>query len=135
MSKYNAKQVEYSGLTFDSQLECDYYKLLEEQVRKGEIKSFSFHPKYVLQEKFTKFGKLNREIVYEADFVIHTLDDKTIAIDIKGYPTPLSIMKKKMFDYHYQDIELKWITYVKKYGGWIEFEKLKKLRKENKKEK
>lgn len=135
MSKYNSKSVEYNGIIFDSKLECDYFKLLEEQVVKGEIKSFSFHPTYILQEKFTKNGKLTRPIIYEADFVIQTLEDKVIAIDIKGFPTPLSVLKRKLFDYRYSDIELKWITFVKKYGGWIEIEELKKLRNKNKKEK
>lgn len=132
MSKYNAKQVEYNGVIYDSKLEVEYRKLLEEQVAKGEIKSFSFHPTYILQDKFIKQGKLIRAIVYEADFVIHTLDDREIVIDLKGYPTPLSILKKKMFDYRYPDKELKWITFVKKWGGWIEFDELKKVRKASK---
>ena len=32
MSKYNAKKTEYNGIVFDSAVECDYYKHLENKM-------------------------------------------------------------------------------------------------------
>ena len=134
-TKYNSKKVIVDGYTFDSQAEYEYFKILCEQKSKGDIKSFIVHPIYQLQEKFEKLGKNNRPIYYEGDFEITYNDNKIMMIDIKGMATPLSILKRKMFDYVYKDIELLWLSYVKKYGGWIEFDELKRLRKINKKEK
>lgn len=131
--KFNAKKIEYDGITFDSKLECEYYKELMLKVKNGEIKSFSIQPKYILQDKFTKYGKNYREISYSPDFMIINNDDGVTLIDVKGFSTPASEIRKKMFDFQYPDIQLIWLTYVKKFGGWIETDKLKKLRKDNKK--
>lgn len=131
--KFNAKKIEYDGITFDSKLECEYYKELMLKVKNGEIKSFSIQPKYILQDKFTKYGKNYREISYSPDFMIINNDDSITLIDVKGFSTPASEMRKKLFDFQYPDIQLIWLTYVKKYGGFIELDQLKKLRKDNKK--
>lgn len=131
--KFNAKKIEYDGITFDSKLECEYYKELMLKVKNGEIKSFSIQPKYILQDKFTKFDKHYREISYSPDFMIINNDDSITLIDVKGFSTPASEIRKKLFDFQYPDIQLIWLTYVKKYGGWVTIEELKKLRKDNKK--
>lgn len=131
--KFNAKKIEYDGIIFDSKLECEYYKELMSNVKNGEIKSFSIQPKYILQDKFTKYGKSYREISYSPDFKVIMNDDSIILYDIKGFSTQASEMRKKLFDFQYRDIQLIWLTYVKKYGGWIETDQLKKLRKDNKK--
>ena len=41
----------------------------------------------------------------------------------------------KLFWYCYPNIIYKWVTYVKKYGGWIDYDECKKLRNEEKKRK
>ena len=132
-SKYNAKQVEFDGYKFDSQSECEFYKHLKSQLETLQIKSFKIHPTYELQPAFTKNGIKHRAIIYEADFEFVSKNDEIIVVDIKGLPTQAAILKKKMFDYRYAN-KLVWLTYVKKYGGWIEYDELKKLRKANKKE-
>lgn len=131
--KFNAKKVEYDGYIFDSKVEKDFYIHLSEQVQSGKIKSFTTQPNYLLQPKFTKYNKNYREISYTPDFKIIENDDTIKLYDVKGMATQASELRKKLFDYQYPDIELIWITYVKKYGGWIDFESLKKKRKENKK--
>ena len=131
--KFNAKKIEYDGITFDSKVECEYYKELMSKVMNREIKSFSIQPRYVLQDKFTKYGKNYREITYSPDFMIVNNDDSVTLVDVKGYSTPASELRKKLFDFQYPNIQLIWLTYVKKYGGWIEIDQLKKLRKDNKK--
>ena len=131
--KFNAKKIEYDGIIFDSKVECEYYKELMNKVKNGEIKSFSIQPKYILQDKFTKYGKNYREITYSPDFMIVNNDDSITLVDVKGFSTPASELRKKLFDFQYPTIQLIWLTYVKKYGGFIELDQLKKLRKDNKK--
>lgn len=131
--KFNAKKIEYDGIIFDSKTECDYFIHLKEKVKSGEIKSFTTQPNYVLQPKFTKYNKHYREISYSPDFMIVNNDDSITLVDVKGFSTQASEMRRKMFDYQFPNIELIWITYVKKYNGWISVDELKKIRKYNKK--
>ena len=35
--------------------------------------------------------------------------------------------------YHYPTVDYKWVTWVKKFGGWIEYEEYKRLKREEKK--
>lgn len=86
-----------------------------------------------MQPKFRKNGKAYQEINYIADFKIYNKDGSVEIIDIKGFETTDFRLKKKMFEYKYPELTLVCLTYVKKYGGWIETDKLKKIRKENKK--
>ena len=133
MSKYNSKKVEYKGILFDSKVEMKYYQELEQKVDRGEIKSFSTQPTYTLIPKFEKFGKKYRAMTYTPDFLIINNDDTELLVDIKGFGTLASELRKKLFDYFYQDKELIWLSYSKKYGGFIEYSELIRLRKENKK--
>jgi len=48
------------------------------------------------------------------------------------YPSDL---RRKLFDFKYSSTKLTWLSYAKKWGGWIEFDELKKIRRNNKKEK
>lgn len=134
-TKYNSKKIIVDGIKFDSMQESSYYLLLKDKLANKEIKSFELQPSYELTPKFMKNGKLIRAMTYAPDFLIVHLDDSLEAIDVKGFSTQASEMRKKLFDYRYPDIKLTWISYVKKYGGWIEINELKRLRKENKKEK
>lgn len=133
MTKYNSKKVEYKGITFDSKSELQYFQELEEKVANGEIKSFSIQPTYTLIESFEKFGKKYRAMTYTPDFLVTHNDNSIQLVDIKGFGTIASEMRKKLFDYKYRDVELIWLTYSKKYGGWVRYHDLIKLRKENKK--
>lgn len=131
MTKYNSKKVEVDGIVFDSVLESRYYLHLKERLANGEIKNFILQPSYELTPSFEKNGKKVRAITYKPDFLIRHLDDSMEAIDVKGFSTQASEMRKKMFDYRYQNIKLTWVSYVKKWGGWIEVGELKHKRKEN----
>ena len=125
-SKYWAKKTIIDWIKFDSKMEADYYLYLLTKYKKSEIK---LQPKFLLQSKYKNNKRKNiREINYIADFQI----GNTI-IDIKWFETTDFKLKKKMFEYIYNDFHLICITYVKKYWGWIELEELKKLRKANKK--
>lgn len=131
MSKYGAKKVKYDGITFDSAMESEFYKLLIKRRNSGEIKFFELQPSFELQPKFEKDGVKYRSIDYIADFMVINNDDSVEIIDIKGFSTHEFNLKKKIFNYKYE-YTLKLIAYSQIDGGWVDIDKLKKARKSRK---
>lgn len=131
MTKYKAQKVIVDGITFDSKLEAEYYNHLEYLKREGEVKSFSLQPRFLLQESFKKNGKSYKKIEYIADFTVDYPCGRREVIDIKGFVTDTAALKIKLFQYNFPGLNLKLLTKApKKFGGgWIELDKLKKLRK------
>lgn len=126
----NTEKRTHNGIVFDSILEMKYYRdVLLPKVESGEVINYVLQKPYELQPKFVHNGKTIRPIKYVADFYIVYKDGHEEVIDTKGYADQVAILKRKAFWYHYPDIEYKWVTYVKKYGGWIECEEYKKLKK------
>lgn len=137
-TKFNVdKDIEkrsFNGVVFDSQLEMRYYRdVLCPGVESGEIKYYELQKKYELQPKFTHDSKSVLPITYVADFYIEYTDGRSIVIDTKGMPDSVAKLKRKLFWYRYPDIDYKWITYVQKWGGWLEYDTVKSLRKDAKK--
>ncbi|MFX0547931.1 DUF1064 domain-containing protein [Hathewaya histolytica] len=134
-SKYGAKKIVIDGYTFDSKDEGKYYEYLKKLKAKGKILNFELQPKYELQPAFKKNGKAYRAITYAPDFLIYHLDDSEELIDVKGMSTQQGEMRRKMFDYKYPDLKLTWVARSLKYSstGWIEYDQLNKIRRENKK--
>ena len=139
-SKYNvdkdtAKRT-YNNIVFDSVLEMKYYRdVILSNVESGLIKYYELQKEYELQPKFTHNGKTVLPIKYVADFYIEYTDGHKEVIDTKGLPDSVALLKRKMYWYHYPDVDYKWITYVKKYGGWLDYDTVKKLRSQEKKNK
>lgn len=133
MSKYNSKKVTVNGIVFDSKMEAEYYLHLVDLRVKGIVEVIELQPKFLLQEAFTKRGIRFRKIEYWADFKVTYSDGHIEIVDVKGVETEIFKIKKKLFEYKFKDLELKLITYVKKWGGWIEVSELNKKRKEAKK--
>ena len=139
-SKYNvdkdtAKRT-YNNIVFDSVLEMKYYRdVILPNVESGLIKYYELQQEYELQPKFTHNGKTVLPIKYVADFYIEYTDGHKEVIDTKGLPDSVALLKRKMYWYHYPDVDYKWITYVKKYGGWLDYDTVKKLRSQEKKNK
>ncbi|PTK95457.1 DUF1064 domain-containing protein [Staphylococcus gallinarum] len=133
MSKYNAKKVEYKGITFDSKVECDYYKYLEQRLIIDGYDYIEIQPRY---ELIPKFGK-QRKAEYIADFALWNNGKLIEVIDVKGMATETAKLKAKIFRYKYQDVKLTWICKAPKYTGedWITYEELKEARRERKKTK
>lgn len=126
----------YNGIIFDSVLEMKYYRdVLCPLVESGEVISYELQKPYELQPKFIHDGKTVLPIKYVADFVVTYKNGVTEVIDTKGMPDSVAILKRKLFWYCYPDITYKWITYVKKFGGWIDYDECKKLRNAEKKRK
>jgi len=83
-------------------------------------------------------GKSRQAITYTPDFLIYHTDGTEELIDVKGMETQQGNMRKKLFEYKYQNLKLTWIASNYKYGnenGWIECGELKKLRKAAKNDK
>ncbi|MDO0953440.1 DUF1064 domain-containing protein [Mammaliicoccus sciuri] len=133
MSKYNAKKIKYKGITFDSTVECDFYKFLEKQINVGKFDHIEIQPRYELIPKIDK----QRKTEYIADFALWKNDELIEVIDVKGMATETAKLKAKLFRYKYPDVKLTWICKAPKYTGkeWIEYDDLKKVRRERKKAK
>ena len=101
--KYNNRKIEIDGFTFDSKLEADFYQRLKPLVKSGKIKELKIHPRYLLQEGFTKNGKHYQPIYYIADFEVLYDDGVTVIYDTKGMRTEVYKIKRKLFEYKYQD--------------------------------
>jgi Protein of unknown function (DUF1064) len=127
MSKYNAKKTIIDGIQFDSQIEGQYYLYLKDKQEKGWIAGFTLQPRYLLEEGFEKAGKKYRPIYYVADFEILNNDGSIDVVDVKGFVTETAKMKFKLFNKKYHH-KLSLVTYVRKYGGWVELGELKKLK-------
>ncbi|MHB9901430.1 hypothetical protein CF055_18740 [Clostridium botulinum] len=134
-SKYGAKKIVIDGITFDSKDEGKYYEYLKKLKSQEKILNFELQPKYELQPSFKKYGKTHRAITYAPDFLIYHLDGSEELIDVKGTETQQGNMRRKMFDYKYPNLKLTWVARSLKYSstGWIEYDELKKIRRENKK--
>jgi hypothetical protein len=130
-TKYGSKKVEIDGHVFDSKIEAKYYEQLKWLQANKQILFFRIQPRYLLQEAFRKGGQHHRKIEYIADFEVHHLDGTIEVVDVKGMITTDFAIKRKLFEFKYPH-KLSLVTFIQKYGGWIELEQLKKLRKKNK---
>ncbi|CAM4390772.1 hypothetical protein BAMA_15520 [Bacillus manliponensis] len=135
MSKYNNKKVELDGHVFDSKAEADYYKGLKVRQAAGEIINFEIQPSFVLQPAFKKGEKAFQKITYKADFMVYLPNGEVEVIDIKGMVTETFGVKRKLFEYKYQHLQLILLKHVQKYGGFITLDEYNKLKREEKKQK
>jgi len=126
----------FQNILFDSEMELKFFRdyLLPLQ-EKGEIISIQIQPKFVLLDKFIKYGKVVLPIHYIGDFRVVYSSGEEIIYDVKGLPTEGARLKRKLFDQRYPDKTLIWIALSIKFGGWIEFDKLQKMRLQEKKSK
>jgi len=121
----------YNGITFDSVLEMKYYRdVLCPKVESGDVVNYELQKPYELQPKFIHDGKNVQPIKYVADFFIVYKDGHEEVIDAKGCPDSVALIKRKLFWYHYPDVDYKWVTYIKKFGGWINYDEYKRLKRE-----
>lgn len=126
----------YNGIVFDSKLEMRYYcEVVCPGVDSGQIKHFELQKEYELQPKFTYGGKSIRPIIYVADFYLEFADGHTEVIDTKGMPDSVAKLKRKLFWFHYPNIQYRWLAFSKKWGGWLDYDVLQKLRRDEKRKK
>lgn len=107
-SKYKNKKIIIDGIEFDSKKEAKRYSELKLLERTGKIKDLELQKVFELQPSFKKNGKTYRKTTYKADFYYFNNEKgKYIVEDVKGFKTEVYKLKKKMFEYKYQDLELK----------------------------
>jgi hypothetical protein len=124
----------YDGITFDSKVEMWYYRdVVLPGVESGDIESYELQKAYELQPKFEHDGTTVRPIEYVADFYIRYADGREEVIDIKGFPDAVAKLKRKLFWYVYPEITYKWLSFVKKYDGWIEYDERARRKRAEKK--
>ena len=124
----------HNGITFDSILEMKYYRdVLCPKAESGDVVYYELQKPYELQPKFIHDGKSVQPIKYVADFFIVYKDGHEEVIDTKGCPDSVALIKRKLFWYHYPNVDYKWVCYVKKFGGWINYDEYKRLKREEKK--
>ena len=70
-------KVKYDNITFDSELEVEYYKYLVELYANGVITSFYYHPSIPI--------KITKNNTYTPDFVVFYMDNKIEIVETKGY--------------------------------------------------
>lgn len=123
----------YDEIVFDSKLEMRYYRdVIRPKMDSGDIIHCELQKPYELQPKFVHDGRTVQPIKYIADFFVRYKDGSEEVIDTKGYPDTTAIIKRKMFWYKYPDTTYRWITWIKKFGGWVEYDEYKKLKREEK---
>lgn len=105
-SKYHNRKVEYydpqlkKTITFDSEKERDYYLILKDRQKRGEIGYIWRQLPIEIQPGFTMpSGEKIRAITYIADFAYNDLDGIEHIVDVKGYKTEIYKLKKKLLAY------------------------------------
>lgn len=124
----------HDGIVFDSVLEMKYYRdVVLPKKESGEILYFELQKKYILQDGFERNGKKILPITYVADFYIEYSDGHVEVIDIKGCPDTTAKIKRKLFWHRYPELDYIWVSYIKKFGGWGDYDEYNKLRRDAKK--
>ncbi len=108
-NKYSNKKVILDDIKFDSKKESNRYMELKILEKSGLIKELELQKTFELQPSFKKNGKTYRKITYKADFYyFDTHLGRYVVEDIKSPATRTQVymVKKKLFEYRYPDLEL-----------------------------
>lgn len=106
-SKYKNEHTEIDGYKFDSKKEAEYYLILKDREKYGEIRYLKLQYPVEIQPAFTdKQGNKIRAITYKADFYFYDVKLKAWRIiDVKGFKTEVYKLKKKLLLYKGIEIE------------------------------
>ena len=134
MARQKSKKCEYKGMNFDSLVERDFYKHLEEKQEKGEIFNLRIQEKFILQEGFKmNNGSKIQAITYSADQVWEDENGITHICDTKGSMETIEqvfAIKYKMLKNLHRDFV--YHIMIKYDGKWFDLED-KESKKEYKK--
>lgn len=106
-SKYNNNKPEYydpdlkETLKFDSNKELEYYLILKDREKRGEISELERQVTIEIQPSFvTPGGEKVQAIYYKADFFYYDCkDQRDHVVDVKGMKTDVYKLKKKLLAY------------------------------------
>lgn len=101
-NKYHAQKTEIDGITFDSKAEAAYYSKLQLRAKAREVHHVELQVPFPLTVNGYLVGS------YRADFVFYDdVETRQRVIDVKGYDTPLSKLKRKLVKaIHGVDVEI-----------------------------
>lgn len=101
MSKYKNKRTIYDGIKFDSIKERDYYIVLKDREKKGEIVALKHQSKFELIPK--QDGERAVNYIADFDYFDRQLNQRII-VDVKSKVTKLStyIIKRKLMLFIYK---------------------------------
>ena len=103
-SKYGSKITEVDGQKFHSKKEANRWCELKLRERAGEISDLRRQVPYEILLAVRWEGKTLRIRSYTADFVYRETSSGDIIVeDVKGYRTPLYLLKRQMFLHHHGD--------------------------------
>jgi len=107
MTKYRAVRTEIDGITFASKAEAERYCQLRELAKAGEIDQLELQPKYEVSVNGHKICN------YIADFRYFSKakgpQDQAghvVVEDVKGKPTPVYRLKKKLVEALYPGVQI-----------------------------
>ena len=108
MNKYFNKKVIIDGIKFQSIKEGKRYNELKILKQAGLIKELELQKTFELQPKYTnERGEHIRAITYKADFFYYDNEkEQYIVEDTKGFRTEVYKLKKKLFEYTYQNLTI-----------------------------
>lgn len=94
------------GITFASKAEMNRYVELKMLQSAGVIYDLELQPKYELVPKYTtQDGRKVRATHYVADFSYRNRGENELIVeDVKGHPTDVYKLKRKLFEYLYPEI-------------------------------
>ena len=126
--RYGAKKCVFNNITFDSEMEANYYRdQILPRLKNGEIEDLVLQPEFILIPDFEKNGKKMKGVKYIADFQFYDkVQDRIRVIDVKCMETEEFILRRKMFDYHFNLQELEVVGHAE-YCGWVTLDKMKEL--------
>ncbi|MCK4561389.1 MAG: DUF1064 domain-containing protein [Flavobacteriaceae bacterium] len=107
MAKRKKKKYNYNCIEFDSQLELDMYKILEDN---DNIEIIDVHKSFILFKPL-KYYKIETDkmasyskMIYTPDIIIKIKGVRLpVAVEVKGYPRPEYKLRKKIFVNLYHD--------------------------------
>lgn len=109
---FNTKKHKVRDYAYDSKFEAEYALVLEEQKKKGEIKSWK--PQQTLDLVVNGY----KVCTYRIDFVVEHLDGIIEYIEMKGWATPVWKLKWKLFEALYSDKPDKKLTVIFQGKTW-----------------
>lgn len=108
--KYHNTKVEIDGHKFDSKAEARRYQELRLLEKAGTISGLELQPVFQLQPTFKHQHRGTVLLIkYIADFKYYE-GKRCVVEDVKGFKTKEYELKKKMFLYHYPDVDFREIT-------------------------
>ncbi len=94
--KYGRVKKVIDGITFDSTVEAEAWRILKLWEAAGAITELEVQPAFQLEPGFFIDGKKVRAIKYRADFLF-VKDGRKTVVDVKGVQTQAFVIKSKLF--------------------------------------